>query len=213
MLRCARLESLTKMELAVPTTPSLQPQIDPESGKLTFPDSREYGEFLDSEARFDWNKRFERRSESEFSLRSREFLKLAHKDNENVSAEGETEGDISMFEDEENMKRAGRDRRRLSELDVDHDKLAKIEKEDEWISASSDERLERQLNREKEGQVYVMERKPSVGMPKEGELFMTLLACKQFSQCISAELDTWNGQKYIINLLMLTVKSGINYKT
>lgn len=168
VLRCARLESLTKMELAVPTTPSLQPQIDPETGKLTFPDSREYGEFLDSEARFDWNKRFERRSESEFSLRSREFLKLAHKDNENVSAEGEAEGDISMFEDEENMKRTGRDRRRLSELDVDHDKLAKIEKEDEWISASSDERLERQLNREKEGQVYVMERKPSVGMPKEG---------------------------------------------
>ena len=157
------------MEMVVPTTPSLQPQIDPETGKMVFPDSREYGEFLDSEARFDWNKRFERRSESEFSLRSREFMKLAHPDSEATLADGENEGDIAAGEDEENLKRAGRDRRRLSELDIDHDKIAKMEKEVEWISASSDERLERQINREKEGQVYVMERKPSVGMPKEGE--------------------------------------------
>lgn len=168
VLRCARLESLTKMEFIVPTTPSLQPQIDPETGKMTFPDSREFGEFLDSEARFDWNKRFERRSESEFSLRSKEYLKLVRQESDVLATNDETEGDIEAGEDEEMMRRAGRDRRRLSELDVDHEKLAKMEKEVEWIAASSDGRIERQLNREKEGQVYVMERKPSVGMPKEG---------------------------------------------
>ncbi|GAB1597543.1 obscurin-like [Argonauta hians] len=163
IVKTARLESLTKMEVVIPQTPTLKPEIDPETNKIIYPDSREYGEFLDSETRFDWNKRFEPRSESEYSLRTRMYTEL--KSQEGGSAENEN--DIGAEEDEE-IRIKARSKRRLSELDIEHDKIVQMEKEVEWVSASNEIRNERQAAREKEGQVYVMERKPSVGMPKEG---------------------------------------------
>ncbi|CAI9716207.1 muscle M-line assembly unc-89-like [Octopus vulgaris] len=161
-VKTARLESLTKMEVVIPSAPSLKPEIDPETNKIIYPDSREYGEFLDSETRFDWNKRFEPRSESEYSLRTRMYTEL-----KSQGENGENENEIGAEEDEE-IRIKARTKRRLSELDIEHDKIVQMEKEVEWVSASSEIRNERQIAREKEGQVYVMERKPSVGMPKEG---------------------------------------------
>ncbi|XP_046556056.1 obscurin-like [Haliotis rubra] len=143
MRTVADLCSLSKLLEGTPRHGGLHPEVDSATGKISFPGSEAYGEFLDNESWYDWQLRYQPGHESElyptkdtdYSLRVRGYRRQAGEPDDSFELEDEVYGD----DDYSARAPTVRERRLLS--DVDKETLPpSLEKEMAWIADMREKR-------------------------------------------------------------------------